>query len=61
VIQIGKRGSMKSTTEARKKFQEYMSLKGRSLETLWTGSRYINKNIQTKWLYFLAGWTMKGK
>jgi len=52
---------MNKTTEVRKKFQEYMSLKGRSLETLWTGSRYINKNIQTKWLYFLAGWTMKGK
>jgi hypothetical protein len=52
---------MNSTTEVRRKFQEFMRLKGRSLESLWTGERYSNKNIQTKWLYFLAGWTMKGK
>jgi|FreactcultureFD7_1027221.scaffolds.fasta_scaffold92242_2 hypothetical protein len=52
---------MNPTNEVRMKFQEYMRLKGKHLEELWTGTRYFNKNIQTKWLYFLAGWTMKGK
>jgi hypothetical protein len=52
---------MNSTIEVKKKFEEYMRLKGKHLEGLWTGTRYFNKNIQTKWLYFLAGWTMKGK
>ena len=47
--------------ESRKKFEEYMKMKTKEVADLWNGRRYLNKNIQTKWLYFLAGWTMKGK
>jgi hypothetical protein len=52
---------MNPTNEVRMKFQEYMRMKSKKVADLWNGERYSNKNIQTKWLYFLAGWTMKGK
>jgi hypothetical protein len=52
---------MNSPNEVRVKFEEYMRMKSKEVTNGWNGRRYLNKNIQTKWLYFLAGWTMKGK
>ena len=43
--------------EARQAFEGYMTTKGKTnLEH--NGKRYTNINIQTKWRYFLLGWTM---
>ena len=47
--------------EARQAFESYMATKGRSISDIWNGKRYTNININTKWIYFLVGWTMKGQ
>lgn len=26
----------------------------------WNGKRYVNANVQTRWKYFLLGWTIRG-
>ena len=47
--------------EARQAFESYMATKGRNISDDWNGKRYTNININTKWIYFLVGWTMKGQ
>jgi hypothetical protein len=47
--------------EARQAFESYMATKGRSIAEVWNGKRYTNININTKWCYFLIGWTMRGQ
>jgi hypothetical protein len=47
--------------EARQAFESYMATKGRNISEDWNGKRYANININTKWIYFLVGWTMKGQ
>jgi hypothetical protein len=44
--------------QARTAFENYMATKGRDISELWTGHKYSNVNINTKWSYFLLGWTM---
>jgi hypothetical protein len=51
----------KHMNEARQAFESYMATKGRSISDIWNGKRYTNININTKWIYFLVGWTMKGQ
>lgn len=43
--------------KARQVFEAFMLQKGKQVH--WTGSKYDNANIQTKWRYFLIGWSMK--
>jgi hypothetical protein len=47
--------------EVRQAFESYMATKGKNISNLWNGNRYTNININTKWIYFLMGWTMKGQ
>jgi hypothetical protein len=47
--------------EARQVFEAYMATKGRDISDDWNGKRYKNVNINTKWCYFLVGWTMRGQ
>jgi len=51
----------KLMNEARQAFESYMATKGRSIADVWNGKRYTNININTKWCYFLIGWTMRGQ
>jgi len=44
--------------QARAAFENYMATKGRDISQLWNGNKYSNTNINTKWSYFLLGWTM---
>ena len=43
--------------EARQKFEALIEAKGRDAPA-WSGSRYLNNNIQTYWRWFYLGWTM---
>jgi hypothetical protein len=43
--------------KARQVFESLLRSKG--LDPVWNGSRYQTANIQTKWRYFLLGWSMK--
>ena len=43
--------------KARQVFEAFMRSKGR--EVHWDGKRYDKTNIQTKWRYFLIGWTQR--
>jgi len=51
----------KLMNEVRQAFESYMATKGKNISDLWNGNRYTNININTKWIYFLMGWTMKGQ
>jgi hypothetical protein len=44
--------------EAKSAFEALMVTKQKSVSDLWDGKAYTNKNIHTKWSYFLMGWTM---
>lgn len=44
-------------TKARQVFEAYMKTKGK--EVHWNGKTYNTPNIQTKWRYFLIGWTQR--
>lgn len=43
--------------KARQVFEAFMRSKGR--EVHWDGKTYNTPNIQTKWRYFLIGWTQR--
>ena len=44
--------------EAKSAFEALMVTKQKNVSDLWDGKAYTNKNIHTKWSYFLMGWTM---
>lgn len=44
--------------EAKSAFEALMVTKQKNVVDLWDGKAYTNKNIHTKWSYFLMGWTM---
>jgi hypothetical protein len=44
--------------QARRAFENFMASRGRDVSDLWNGKRYTNVNMNTKWSYFLLGWTM---
>jgi len=46
--------TMTNIEPARKKFEEYIQMRGLDFE--WDGARYTSKNIQVKWMYFYLGW-----
>lgn len=44
---------------ARSAFEAFMATKSKEVGQYWNGKKYSNPNIQTKWMYFNLGWTMK--
>jgi hypothetical protein len=45
--------------KARQAFEFFMATKSKHVSDLWNGTRYTKININTKWTYFLLGWTMR--
>jgi hypothetical protein len=43
--------------KARQVFEAFMRSKGKDVS--WDGNKYNTPNIQTKWRYFLIGWTQR--
>ena len=46
-------------SEAHKKFEEILTLKG--LDFSWDGKKYNTTNIQTKWRSFALGFLARGE
>jgi hypothetical protein len=49
---------MSDTDMARKVFEALIRAKGLS-NMARRGNTYVSPNLQTKWRYFLLGWTLK--
>jgi hypothetical protein len=49
---------MLEINRARASFEGWASVRGKSDQLSWTGSRYAHPRIQSQWIAFLMGWTM---